>query len=194
MIRDIRETGKSKPKVLKGCCLPHEASKAEAEASEADEEGGEEEQAEEDPVVEVVESEVETPARSKSTSSKSSKLSPDPEKPPTTSQKGTKSPFETPCKRYKRKKSTAEDDLVILGTGKSKELKELEELEAQIALLKNNKCGPHLCVLQSFIEIAVLTNAMNLAGLNPPLPLPTRARATVPHNWQQFWFMLHMCI
>ena len=63
-------------------------------------------------------------------------------------------PLATPCRRFKRKRSTDDCDVVVLGTGKSSELQELEEIMAQIALLEKGPSPyfttPTCCVCENF--------------------------------------------
>ena len=150
-IRNLRETGPQTPKRTYGCCASSDATPAESnkrrkhtknkgkvEKDKPDESGQEELEEEQDehaqgPVIEPAS--ILKPAPKFSSSKGADAASP----------ASNPRPLATPCRRFQRKKSTDDCEVVVLGTGKSKELQELEEIMAQIAVLEKTP-SPYMSI------------------------------------------------
>ena len=133
MIRHIRETGLSKPKLLKGACKSNLETDLEDQDEEG-EEGEEEHEFSDDEILEV------NPGKG----SGSSSSTPSPKTSPSqkASKDSTASIVATPCRRFSRKSSVEMDDVHIVSTGKSRERLKLDELLEKIRALELSKWGP----------------------------------------------------
>ena len=129
MIRHIRDTLESKPKVLKGVCK-EQAEKPE----EIDHEGQEEEGEEED---ELTDDEEVTPGAESSSPNPSTSSKSTPPKQASTHALPSTEP--TPCRRFSQ---IEDDDVQILFSGKSRDREELGGLLKKIAALELSKSGP----------------------------------------------------